>query len=88
MSAAHLTRRHFLQTGLAACSASLILPRAFIGAEPPRRRIRYIDIHTHLGAFYADRELTADLLVRFMDAHNVEKACVLPLISPESAPVV
>jgi predicted TIM-barrel fold metal-dependent hydrolase len=32
--------------------------------------------------------LTAELLVQFMDHHGVEKACVLPLISPESAPIV
>ncbi|MCH8149846.1 MAG: amidohydrolase family protein, partial [Planctomycetes bacterium] len=45
------------------------------------------DIHTHLGAFYHGKELTAELLVRFMDAHHVEKSCVLPLISPEAAPI-
>jgi predicted TIM-barrel fold metal-dependent hydrolase len=51
------------------------------------KKLKYIDIHTHLGAFYDGRELTAELLVRFMDAHDVERACVLPLISPESAPI-
>ena len=56
-------------------------------ADKPPRKIKYIDIHTHLGAFYFGQELTAELLVRFMDQHDVEKACVLPLISPESAPI-
>lgn len=78
------TRRHFLAASLAATAAfgSRLVP----AADKPRK-IKYIDIHTHLGAFYFGRELTADLLVRFMDQHDVEKACVLPLISPESAPV-
>lgn len=52
-----------------------------------REKIRYIDIHTHLGDFYYGRELTAELLIHFMDEHDVERACVLPLISPEAAPV-
>ena len=51
------------------------------------RKIKYIDIHTHLGAFFHGRELTAELLVNFMDRHSVERACVLPLVSPESAPI-
>ncbi len=58
-----------------------------LAADKPTRKIKYIDIHTHLGAFYFGQELTAELLVRFMDQHDVEKACVLPLISPESAPI-
>ncbi|MBM4005329.1 MAG: amidohydrolase [Planctomycetes bacterium] len=57
-------------------------------ADDNKTRHRYIDIHTHLGAFYHGRELTAELLVQFMDHHDVEMACVLPLISPESAPIV
>lgn len=60
------------------------LPRGALAAGD---KPKYIDIHTHLGAFYHGRELTAELLVRFMDEHGVERACVLPLISPESAPI-
>ncbi len=78
------SRRDFLTTTLAAAS-SIALP--FPAAAQPPRKIKYIDIHTHLGAFYFGQELTAELLVRFMDQHDVEKACVLPLISPESAPI-
>ncbi len=64
------------------------MPQArLFGSDKPARKIKYIDIHTHLGAFYFGQELTAELLVRFMDQHDVEKACVLPLISPESAPI-
>ena len=69
------TRRSFLASAAAAAGMS----RA---ADTPRRKYKYIDIHTHLGAFYHDRELTAERLVRFMDAHGVERACVLPLVSP------
>lgn len=77
-------RRIFLAGALAAASSlGFVEPAAARAA----RSIPFIDIHTHLGAFYHGQELTADLLVRFMDEHGVEKACVLPLISPESAPV-
>jgi predicted TIM-barrel fold metal-dependent hydrolase len=56
-------------------------------AEPgPRRKGKYIDIHTHVGTFYWGKELTADGLVRLMDRHDVERAVVLPLVSPEASP--
>lgn len=82
------TRRDVLKGALLATAGSLV-------ASPSRKpanaaataKIRYIDIHTHLGAFYPGRELTAEGLLQFMDEHGVERACVLPLISPESAPV-
>ena len=80
-------RRQFLSDALASSAACLFNGRRSSAADKPARKIKYIDIHTHLGAFYFGQELTAELLVRFMDEHDVEKACVLPLISPESAPV-
>lgn len=80
------TRRQVLSAGLLGV-ASAMLPATNRAAERSPRKIKYIDIHTHLGAFYHGRELTAELLVRFMDEHDVEKACVLPLVSPESAPI-
>ena len=80
-------RRQFLSAALASSAACLISGRNSPAADKPARKIKYIDIHTHLGAFYFGQELTAELLVRFMDEHDVEKACVLPLVSPESAPV-
>ncbi|MGE0756353.1 MAG: amidohydrolase family protein [Pirellulaceae bacterium] len=82
-------RRRFLGTvAAAAITAGTVptLPRA--SGATPAFPIRYIDMHTHLGAFHYGRELTAELLVRFMDEHHVERACVLPLISPESAPIM
>jgi predicted TIM-barrel fold metal-dependent hydrolase len=74
------TRRQFL-AGAACAAASLTR-----GADRPKLKYRYIDIHTHVGTFHAGRELTADALVRMMDRHGVEKAVVLPLVSPESSP--
>src|SRR5262245_34448724 len=79
----HLSRRRFvtsvLATGLTASGAAQ-------SAEKTRRKVKYIDIHTHIGTFYWGKELTADELVRMMDRHDVEKAVVLPLVSPESSP--
>ena len=85
MSHTGMTRRRFLEVGASAATMALMGPAVQARAAP--RKVRYIDIHTHLGAFYPGRELTAELLVEFMDEHDVEKACVLPLISPESAPI-
>lgn len=80
-------RRQFLKASLTSAAACILDNLHVAAADKPARKIRYIDIHTHLGAFYFGQELTAELLVRFMDQHDVEKACVLPLISPESAPI-
>jgi predicted TIM-barrel fold metal-dependent hydrolase len=81
-----LSRRTFLAT-TAAGSAGVSFARLARGAEAKTQRsVKYIDIHTHLGTFYWGKELTADELVRMMDRHDVEKAVVLPLVSPESSP--
>jgi predicted TIM-barrel fold metal-dependent hydrolase len=69
---------------MAALAANAV---ARASASTAAAKPKYIDIHTHLGAFYHGRELTAELLVRFMDQHAIERACVLPLVSPESAPI-
>lgn len=46
----------------------------------------YIDMHTHLGQTWNSTEtLTAEVLLRWMDAHRIGRAIVLPLISPESS---
>src|SRR3954469_4996952 len=78
----NLSRREWMYAASAA-----VLAAGAKSANGDTKRPKYIDIHTHLGAFYHGRELTAELLVKFMDQHDVEKACVLPLISPESAPL-
>ncbi|MCH9656808.1 MAG: amidohydrolase [Planctomycetes bacterium] len=81
-----IPRRSFLKTGVA-FTAGAISAWPSTSSAKTENKIKYIDIHTHLGAFYHGQELTADLLIRFMDEHDVEKSCVLPLISPEAAPV-
>src|SRR5437762_1645277 len=82
MSTMRATRRAFLAGALAAGTLS----QEHLAPGAARAKIRYIDIHTHVGTFYWGKELTADELVRMMDRHDVEKAVVLPLVSPESTP--
>lgn len=46
----------------------------------------YVDVHTHLGQTWNTTvPLTAEELLRWMDAHSVAQAVVLPLSSPESS---
>ncbi|MBC8869263.1 MAG: amidohydrolase family protein [Planctomycetes bacterium] len=82
-----LSRRQFVASAAATGVATLGFCRRATSADETRRKIKYIDIHTHIGAFYYGRELTADMLVRWMDQHDVERAVILPLISPEAAPI-
>ena len=45
-----------------------------------------IDMHTHIGQVQLDKvPVTAERLIEYMDRHNVDKAIVLPLESPESS---
>ena len=88
MTIKSLSRRQLLSTAVVAGTSALNTPLRYAAAGSTPAKFKYIDIHTHLGAFYPGREFTAELLVRFMDAHQVEKACVLPLVSPEAAPIV
>ncbi|MDP6721362.1 MAG: amidohydrolase family protein [Pirellulaceae bacterium] len=86
MTTQTLSRRKFVSSTLSAGAASLGLSTLARSDETNRSKIKYIDIHTHLGSFYYGRELTPDALVRFMDAHDVEQSVILPLVSPEAAP--
>ena len=83
MKANRISRRRFLSE---VALASLALERGASAVSTDRPKYKYIDIHTHLGTFYWGKELTADELVRMMDEHAIERACVLPLVSPESSP--
>ena len=47
-------------------------------------KFNYIDIHTHLGRFYYGKEVTIDGLINWMDQHFIERAVILPLVSPEA----
>ncbi|MBX6315870.1 MAG: amidohydrolase [Isosphaeraceae bacterium] len=72
------SRRAFFRSSLAAALA--------LGAAPRARGGPYIDIHTHLGRTWnGDPPLTPEGLLRWMDEHNVARAVVLPLVSPESS---
>ena len=43
-------------------------------------------MHTHLGQTWNSTQvLTAEVLLRWMDAHSISQAVVLPLVSPESS---
>lgn len=47
---------------------------------------RYVDVHTHLGQTWnSTAPLTAEELLRWMDAADIAQAVVLPLVSPESS---
>lgn len=88
-----LYRRQFHQHLLAAGGACLGLPlsraaepaseaRASSGQYPPGK---YVDVHVHLGQPWNERgPLTAEQMLRWMDAHEIAQAWVLPLVSPES----
>ena len=85
MSEPSLPRRRFL----AATLGGLALGRAgrpTFGAAGARK-YRYIDIHTHVGRYYWGKDLTLAGLLKLMDRHDIERACVLPLVSPESTVV-
>ena len=46
---------------------------------------KYIDSHTHLGQPWTKRgPLTPEMMLDWMDEHQIGRAVVLPLISPES----
>lgn len=85
-----MNRRKFM--AMTAGAATGAIAGTMHGVEPERggtkrfSKFDYIDIHTHLGTFrYGDPLMPADL-VRMMDRHHIEKAVVLPLVSPESSP--
>jgi predicted TIM-barrel fold metal-dependent hydrolase len=77
-------RRSFLRGSLA-LAASAAVGRT-TSASATAAGGPYIDVHTHLGRTWnGDEPLTAEGLVRWMDSHNVARAVVLPLVSPESS---
>ena len=65
-------------------SVLLLAWGTYRGAEKPKRKYRYVDIHTHVGRYYRGKDLTVAGLLKLMDKHEIERACVLPLVSPES----
>ncbi len=85
-----LTRRQFTATATAAAVAGLTGRFSLPGlhaAEPNKKKAsKYIDVHTHIGTTWnGNKELTPKGLLDWMDEHDVEKAVLLPLTSPESS---
>ena len=82
-----ISRRSFCQglwASAALCAAGAVASRRASGrdADPGP----YFDMHTHLGQTWNTRPpLTAEDLLRWMDAHHIAQAVVLPLISPEAS---
>ncbi|HEY6170181.1 MAG TPA: amidohydrolase family protein, partial [Verrucomicrobiae bacterium] len=79
------SRRHFLA---ASALGALASGRSAIAEQGARPKHKYIDIHTHLGAFRFGQNVSVKGLLTWMDEHDVERAVIQPLVSPESAPVM
>ncbi|MCA9039136.1 MAG: amidohydrolase family protein [Planctomycetaceae bacterium] len=86
-----ISRREFHRTltagALTGFTGSLLsaLPRLQAEEEISKPSVPYIDIHTHIGQYTnPDKTLPAAELVKWMDANYIDKAVVLPLVSPES----
>jgi predicted TIM-barrel fold metal-dependent hydrolase len=68
----------------AVCGATVASMSMPVRAEFPAGD--YVDMHTHLGQTWNTTvPLSAEELLRWMDAHRVAQAVVLPLVSPESS---
>src|SRR5439155_5701435 len=78
-----LSRRGFHHSVLGAAAAFYARRLSAAAAFPPGD---YVDMHTHIGQTWNTTEpLTAEELLRWMDAHAIAQAVVLPLMSPESS---
>lgn len=78
-------RRVFHQLAAAGGAAWLCAP-GLRAAQRPLPAGDYVDVHTHLGQTWnTTQPLSAEELLRWMDAHRVAQAVVLPLVSPESS---
>lgn len=78
-----LTRREFCAVSAAACGS---LAASSARAEKSYPAGRYVDMHTHLGQTWnTTKPLSAEELLRWMDASEIAQAIVLPLINPEAS---
>jgi predicted TIM-barrel fold metal-dependent hydrolase len=83
-----LSRRAFCRQ--AASAASIAASGALFSGHSARANASpagdYVDMHTHIGQTWnTTQPLSAEELLRWMDAHRVAQAIVLPLMSPESS---
>ena len=85
---APLNRRRFVRQMLAT-SCGIIAASQFSGLSAAEGKFPagdYVDMHTHLGQTWnSTQPLSAEELLRWMDAHKIAQAVVLPLVSPESS---
>jgi predicted TIM-barrel fold metal-dependent hydrolase len=78
------TRRQILQSSLAFGVSAIVSPAAAAGSSPKQE---LIDCHVHLThGWYAQEggAITAAHLLHWMDEHHIDRAVVLPLVSPEA----
>lgn len=85
-----LTRRQFCSSTAATCGAfaasHALTPSSAIAAANTFPPGRYVDVHTHLGQTWnSTKPLSAEELLRWMDASEIAQAVVLPLINPEAS---
>jgi len=81
-----LSRREFVRQAAGWMAANTALTAAARAAETPHLTGPLVDVHTHLGQTWNHTQpLGAEELLRWMDAHQIEQAVVLPLVSPESS---
>jgi uncharacterized protein len=81
-----LSRRDFNRAALVAGFCSVMARGADLRAAADFPAGDYVDMHTHLGQTWNTTvSLTAEELLRWMDAHRIAQAVVLPLVSPESS---
>jgi predicted TIM-barrel fold metal-dependent hydrolase len=79
-----VSRRRF-QQWLGAAALGMVAGKTGWGVESARLG-EFFDMHTHLGQTWnTTSPLTAEELLRWMDAHQIAQAVVLPLVSPEAS---
>ena len=79
-----ISRRAFCAASAAAAVAMAAPSRAHGAQGKPA--VRFIDVHTHLGQCWNHtRPLSADTLLNWMDEHSIERAVVMPVVSPEAS---
>lgn len=70
----------------ATAASSLVASNKVAAADDKFPPGRYVDVHTHLGQTWnKNSPLTAEELLRWMDANDIAQAVVLPLINPEAS---
>ncbi|MDB5295666.1 MAG: amidohydrolase 2 [Phycisphaerales bacterium] len=88
VSAAIATAAGALARPAGATPASSAAPSTVPATAPTSRPVGgpFVDFHTHVGQTWNTTEdLSAANLLKWMDAHDVARAVVLPLVSPESS---